>query len=135
MLQKDSFLEEIPRPPSMVDRIAYNLFPTFEKPKSTAGFPIDYMTENKKLSSNIKFARLLKNISTYNDNLKQYGEDNIIKYKLYEFLYSSLCVCNTKTNSEIDSYLEIVDTWFAKYSTKRGLSIIQKKIKTPGKEE
>ena len=93
------------------------------------------MTANKKLMSNVKFTRLINNIQQYNLNLEKFGEENIIKYKLYEFLYTSLRICNTKTHSEVDDYLNLVENWFNKYNTKRGLAIIQKKVKVPGKEE
>lgn len=133
MHPKQKRLQKFSHPPQKVEKKSYHIFPNFEKPMASTGFPIDAIVENKKLMNNVKYARLAKNISTYNENLKKYGEENIIKYKLFEFLHSSLCICNTKTSSEIDTYLDFIENWFSKFNTKAGLSIIQKKAKFIGK--
>lgn len=64
------------------------------------------------IKNNRKFAMLLDTLRKYNDKILQHQEKDIVNYKLYNFFYSTLKICNGKTESEVEFYLREVDKWY-----------------------
>ena len=83
---------------------------------------------------NQRFVTLLNNLKQYNKILENEGEARITNYKLYEFLYTSLLLCKTKLNSEMDEYLRLIEKEFEKFQSKREI-VINKKARILGDEE
>ena len=76
---------------------------------------------------NEKFVILVNRIKKYNKNLNENGEETMLKFKLYEFLFDCLLHCKIMPVSDINSYLEFVEKEFNKLDIKRSIGIFKAK--------